>query len=253
MWSDLQSPVVIAHRGDSAHAPENTLSAFRLAEKKGADAVEFDVKLSKDRHVIVIHDKTVERTTNGSGQVNTLPLAALKELDAGVHSSTDYPNERIPTLVEVFENLGNDIHMNIELTNYSTPFDDLVERVADTVQDFGFQERILFSSFLPKNLHKAKKLLPDVPCGLLSLAGIAGFPIRLWGWKGRMEALHPHIKDVNVKLINMIHKRGKKIRVWTVNGSKDMEMLTEMGVDGIFTDDPALMMTVLGRVKHNKD
>ncbi len=103
MWTESTSPIVIAHRGDKVHAPENTLSAFKLAAEKGADAVEFDVKLTADGQVIVLHDQTVDRTTNGSGNVAKLPLAALRELDAGAWFSGQFRDEKIPTLDDVFE------------------------------------------------------------------------------------------------------------------------------------------------------
>ena len=93
IWSDLPRPIVIAHRGDKSFAPENTLAAFNLAAEKGADAIEFDVKLCADGQVIVLHDQTVERTTNGSGDVAGLPLAAIRELDAGAWFSEHYQGE----------------------------------------------------------------------------------------------------------------------------------------------------------------
>ncbi len=103
MWIDLSLPVVIAHRGDKTYAPENTLAAFKLAVEKGADALEFDAKLTADGQVIVIHDRTVNRTTNGTGKLSNFTLAALRELDAGVGFSEKFRGEGIPTLDEVFE------------------------------------------------------------------------------------------------------------------------------------------------------
>src|SRR5512136_2702473 len=98
MWIDAPRPIIIAHRGDKSHAPENTLAAFSLAAEEGADAIEFDVKLSADGQVIVLHDQTVDRTTNGKGNVSRLPLTALRELDAGMWFSEQYRGEKIPTL-----------------------------------------------------------------------------------------------------------------------------------------------------------
>jgi glycerophosphoryl diester phosphodiesterase len=106
MYSNLPRPTIFAHRGASAYAPENTLAAFELAIHQKADAIELDVKLSSDDQVVVIHDQTVDRTTNGTGRVNDLPLAALLELDAGSHFDIAYKGESIPTLSQVFETVG---------------------------------------------------------------------------------------------------------------------------------------------------
>lgn len=249
MWDELQIPVIIAHRGDSAHAPENTLSAFQMADEKGADAIEFDVKLSRDGHVIVIHDQTVERTTNGQGDVRHLPLADLQELNAGVRFDTQFPSEHIPTLEEVFETIGKHLHMNVELTNYATPGDALIPKVTELVRKHNMQARVLFSSFFPHNLRKAQKLLPDVPCGLLAWVGPAGFPARAWGWRRVMYALHPHFSSVDAGLVSRLHAAGKRVHVWTVNSKADMIRLAAMGIDGIFTDDPALLAKCLERQK----
>lgn len=247
MWTDLSTPVVIAHRGDSAHAPENTLSAFRMAAEKGAQAIEFDVKLSADGHVIVIHDQTVDRTTDGRGEVRTLSLAALRDLQAEARFKGHFPGERLPTLDEVFETVGQRLHMNVELTNYATPGDDLVAKVVEVIRRHRMQDRVLFSSFFPGNLRKARALLPEVPRGLLAWAGWMGWPARTLGWRGDLYALHPHLSSVTPALLSQLHRAGKRLQVWTVNAEADMNHLIRLGVDGIFTDDPALLLGLVGR------
>lgn len=246
MRSEIPSPVIIAHRGASILAPENTLAAFDLAIKQGAMAVEFDVKLSADRQVIVIHDQTVDRTTDGHGDVRTLSLSALQELDAGRLFQNSYRNVRIPTLEQVFESFGRQLFMNIELTNYATPFDDLVPRVVALVKKFNLEKWILFSSFYPRNLNTALSLLADVPRGLLTFAGWMGW----WGrkisyYKSAYYALHPNIKDVDAGLIARAHASGKRVNIWTVNEPDDIKRLIGWGADGIITDDPALANRVL--------
>jgi glycerophosphoryl diester phosphodiesterase len=247
MWTDLPSPVIIAHRGDSANAPENTLAAFRMAAEKGADAIEFDVKLSADGEAIVLHDQTVDRTTDGHGDVRRLSLAALRDLEAGARFEGRFPGERIPTLEEVFTAVGARLHMNIELTNYATPGDALVEKVAALVKKHRLQERVLFSSFFPRNLRRARELLPEVPRGQLAWRGWMGWPARAFGWRGDMYALHPYLSDVTPALVSRLHSAGKRVFVWTVNAEADMNHLIRLGVDGIFTDDPALLCCLTGR------
>jgi glycerophosphoryl diester phosphodiesterase len=250
MWTDLACPVVIAHRGDKGFAPENTLSAFKQAAEKGADAIEFDVKLTADDQVIVLHDQTVDRTTNGTGNAAKLSLAAIKELDAGKKLFPEkFPGERIPTLEEVFETVGKRVYMNIELTNYSTPNDALVPRVVELVKKHGLQSRVLFSSFLARNLQKARLILPEVPRGLLTLPGLLGFWGRTFGWRGNYAALNPHVKDVDAGLVHRIHAAGKRVNAWTVTAEVDIKRMINLGVDGIITDDPALVLRLLGRGK----
>jgi glycerophosphoryl diester phosphodiesterase len=247
MWTELPSPIVIAHRGDKVHAPENTLSAFKLAAEKGADAVEFDVKLTADGQVIVLHDQTVDRTTNGTGNVAQLPLAALRDLEAGAWFSERFRSEKIPTLDEVFETVGKRIFMNVELTNYSTPNDALVPKVVELVEKHGLESRVLFSSFLARNLRKARLLLPEVPRGLLTLSGLWGFWGRTFGWRGDYAALNPYLTDVSAGLVYRVHAAGKRLNVWTVNAEADLKRMVGLGVDGIITDDPALALRLLGR------
>ena len=247
MWINTPRPIVIAHRGDKSHAPENTLAAFSLAAEEGADAIEFDVKLSADGQIIVLHDQTVERTTNGTGDVSGLPFAAIRELDAGAWFSEQFHGERIPTLDEVFETVGKRLLMNVELTNYATPNDELVPRVVDLVKKHALQNRMLFSSFLPRNLRKARLLLPEVSRGLLAIPGIVGFWARTFGWRGDFFALHPYLSDTNPFLVQRVHAAGKRVHVWTVNFEEDLKRMIDLGVDAIFTDEPGLALHLLER------
>jgi len=247
MLENWPRPLVIGHRGACALAPENTLASFELAIQHKADAIEFDVKLSSDQQVVVIHDQSVDRTTNGKGKVQHLSLTELRALDAGGKFSQKYSNEKIPTLDEVFENLGNRILMNVELTNYSTPFDHLVTKVSDLVIKHGLEERIIFSSFLKRNLMTARHLLPGVPCGLLAYSGWLGYFPRYYGWKKNFQALHPYLTDVNQGLVQNVHNEGKRIHVWTVNGENNIRKMLELRVDGIFCDDPGLVRQIMDK------
>ena len=247
MWIDLSRPVVIAHRGDKAHTPENTLSAFKMAARNGADAIEFDVKLTADGQPIIMHDPTVDRTTNGKGKISQLTLAQVHALDAGTWFSEEFRGEHIPTLEEVFETVGKDLYINIELTNYFTPFDGLVPKVVELVKKHNLQDRILFSSFLAQNLHITRALLPDVPRGLLTMRGNLGSVGRRFTWRGDYFALHPYFTDTTPGLIQRVQAAGKRVHVWTVNGEDDQKRMIGLGVDAIITDDPRLTLRLLGR------
>jgi glycerophosphoryl diester phosphodiesterase len=242
MISHFPTPIIFAHRGASAHAPENTLAAFELALKQGAPAIEFDVKLTSDRQVVILHDQTLNRTTNGSGAVTKQPLAALRELDAGSWKSSEYRDEKIPTLAEVFEALGKKLLMNVELTNYATPFDGLVREVAALVKKHGLQEHVIFSSFFPTNLVMARRLLPSIPRGQLFLEGNSGWWQRVASACMALDAEHPYLDDVSAESVKRAHAKGRRVHVWTVNDPADMRRLRSMGVDGIFTDDPLIGM-----------
>ena len=249
MFQQLPQPSIIAHRGSSVYAPENTIAAFELAVIQKADAIELDVKLCADGQVVVIHDQTVDRTTNGTGNLSELSLSALKELDAGNWFRAEFNGEFIPTLEEVFEAVGNRIFINIELTNYASIRDDLPEKVIDLVKKHGMDERVLFSSFNPLALRKAHRLLPNSPIGLLAFPGFWGFwaRSRMGRWLVPYTALHPEKRDTTAKLINQHHKRKNRIYSWTVNDPKVMYNHFEWGVDGIITDDPPLAIQIRGQ------
>ncbi len=240
MLTQIRPPFYFAHRGASAHAPENTLAAFELALKQGAPAIEFDVKLTADRQVVIHHDQTLDRTTNGSGSITKQPLAALRELDAGSKFSADFRGEKIPTLDEVFETLGGKLFMNVELTNYASPFDGLVDEVVRLVRKHGLEGQVLFSSFFPTNLTRARRLLPSVPRGQLFLPGGSGWWQRVAAGFMSLQAEHPFKEDVSAAVVHRAHAKNRRVYTWTVNDPAEMKSLRALGVDAIFTDDPLL-------------
>jgi len=241
MIQHLPRPAIFAHRGASAYAPENTLAAFDLALRQHADAIELDTKLTADGHVVVIHDATVDRTTDGSGYVKDLPLAALKELDAGSVYDATFSNECIPTLDEVFESVRQQIFINIELTNYTTSSDQLPEKVAALVQRNNLTQRVLFSSFHPVTLRRIHKLLPSVPIGLLTLSGFTGAVMHaFFQYWVPPQALHSAVKNTTSSLIQRQHHRKRYVYVYTVNDPLKIIQLHQWGVDGIITADPLM-------------
>jgi len=238
---ELPQPAIIAHRGSSAYAPENTLAAFELAMRQGADAIELDAKLSADGQVVVIHDQTVNRTTPSTGRVNELTLAELRKMDAGSHFDIAFKGESIPTLDEVFKAVGQLGIVNVELTNYTSITDALPEKVAALVKQHKLGQRVIFSSFNPFALLHIRRLIPEAPIGLLALQGRKGVLAR--SWLGRLtgyQSLNPQVCDVTPDLVSWVHQRGCKVFAYIVNKENDMRELFAMGVDGIFTDDPVL-------------
>jgi glycerophosphoryl diester phosphodiesterase len=250
MLETFPRPILLAHRGDLAHAPENTLPSFSQAIQKGADGVELDAKLTADGHVIVIHDETVDRTTDGKGKVAKLTLDDIRKLDAGSWFNAEFAGTKVPLLEEVFETVGRNKLINIELTNYFSPRDGLVKKVCELIQRHNNASQIIFSSFLPSNLKIAQHTLPEIPRGLLALPGWMGLWARSFGFMfGDYQALHPYITNVSREQIQRAHRVRRRIHVWTANSPEDIQRLKDWGVDGLFTDDPGAAVQALGRAK----
>jgi glycerophosphoryl diester phosphodiesterase len=168
-----------------------------------------------------------------------MSLAELKALDAGVFFSDQFRGEKIPLLEEVFEAVGKRTFINIELTNYNTPGDELVETVCMLVKKHQLQKHVMFSSFFAGNLSKTRSYLPEVPRGLLAFTGILGAWARSFGFVfGKYQALHPYLKDMTQQEVLRVHRLKRRVHVWTVNAEEDMRRLFGWGVDAIFTDDP---------------
>lgn len=236
----MNMPLIIAHRGASALAPENTMASFRLAKELGADGIELDVMLSTDDKLVVIHDQSVNRTTTGQGKVNEMRWDELKTLDAGVKFGERFAGEPLPLLDQVFEELGGQFLINVELKNYATPRDQLTEKVIDLIMQKGLKKSVILSSFNARNLLKAESLEPTILRGLLTLPGLPGIPYRgCLGKRYHYDALHPYHKDVNQKMVSRLHAAGKKVNVWTVNKPEDLRRMRDFGVDMVICNDPA--------------
>ena len=228
-------PKIIAHRGASGHAPENTMAAFQLALEMAADGIELDAMLTKDGEVVVIHDDSLDRTTNGTGAVHDFTLAELQRLDAG-------GGEKIPPLSEVLTHFAGRFLINIELKNYSSIFDSLPIKVAEMIKTHKCAQSVLISSFNPFNLPRFHRRLPEVPVGLLTNKNKA----RHWLWRlFHYDALHPYFSDVDASLVSALHARGRQVNVWTVDDPAEIRRLADLGVDSIITNDPKSTRTIL--------
>jgi glycerophosphoryl diester phosphodiesterase len=242
---DYRRPLIIAHRGASVYAPENTLAAFKLAVDQLADAIELDAQLTVDDQVIVMHDDTVDRTTNGSGRVKLMSRADLQNLDAGDKSSPGKP-EGIPSLAEVFEAIGQEILINVELKNYSSPTDDLPEKVAALVMEYNLEDRVLLSSFNFLALIRARRILPKIQLGLLVFNGLGDATVRFkLVHFSPLMALHPYYEDVSPRLVQAVHRVKSRINAYTIKQPDVMQKMIEAGVDGIITPDPLMARRAL--------
>ena len=239
--------LVWAHRGASGHAPQNTMAAFLLAAEMGADGIELDVHLSRDGEAVVIHDDTVDATTDGQGLVRSFTCAELQSLDAGGWFGEQFTGERIPTLAQVFENVGHRLLINVEI-KVEAGYHPL-EQEAETVrliEDNQLVDRMIISSFSPSSLRRVHKLNPNIALGFLYDRREPAWLPRVLSWLGiAHQAVHPHFKMVNARYVDHAKRLGKQINVWTVNEQTDMRRMRDLGVDGIITNYPDILCQVL--------
>ncbi|MCB8943015.1 MAG: glycerophosphodiester phosphodiesterase [Ardenticatenaceae bacterium] len=235
-WLSAKRPLIIGHRGASADAPENTLYAFNLALEQGADGVELDVQLSRDGKLVVFHDWTVERVTNGRGRVADLTLAELQAL-------TMPEGQQIPTLDEVFEAFGPRLLYNVEIKAKQWGDMGVETAVADRIQAHHLENRVIVSSFSLASVRRARQRLPAAtPVGLLWYK-----PWRYYGhWGVSAQADHPYHLLVNKTYMAWVKKRGLKVNTWTVDDPQRAKQLVALGVDGIITNKPQFIRESLG-------
>ena len=236
--------LVFGHRGAMAYAPMNTLQAFELAYEQGADGIEFDVHRTKDGQLAIVHDFTVDETTDGTGNVTEMTLPQLKELDAGSWFSDEFRNARIPTLEETIETVGQKLFLNIEIKSMP-PQDNGVEAlIAECIQHHAIQDRVFVSSFNPLALKRFKKLLPDVPIGYLYMPGNLT-EIHAWMSDTDHEAHHPYYKQIDADYMQWAKKHDYIVNTWTVNDLDKAKELRDLGVNGIITNTPDKVIETL--------
>lgn len=220
--------LVIGHRGARGHAPENTLASFDKAVELGAHWIELDVQLHQGE-LLVIHDLTLDRTTNGTGRIAGHDLAYLRGLDAG-------QGQRIPTLREALDRIARRAGVNIELKTAGGTAQ-AVARVVDEYRGRGWRpEQFLVSSFILPELREFRRLAPDIPVGAL----LMGVPLDYAACAGELGAAALNVSDefAEPELLADARRRGLKVYVYTVNRPEEIRHFRRLGVDGIFTDFP---------------
>ncbi|HET7579666.1 MAG TPA: glycerophosphodiester phosphodiesterase [Bacillales bacterium] len=231
---------IFAHRGSSGTYPENTMAAFIEAERVGADGLEFDVHMTKDEELVVIHDERVDRTTDGNGWVKSFTLKELKKLNAG---STKNHTEKIPTLKEVFGwAKANNLRLNIELKTGLIDYPELEERVVAVVKQFGLTKRVILSSFNHYSVEKIHKIDPGIETAILFMEGL----FEPWKYARSIGArgLHCHRRVAVPEFIQTAIRENMAVRPFTVNKKTDLQKLMKAGCTGIFTDRPEMAVQV---------
>jgi len=237
--------LVYGHRGAKAYAPMNTLPAFELAAEQGAHGIELDVHRSKDGYPVIVHDFEVDETSDGTGHVTSMTLAELKALDAGRWFGAEFAGVRIPTLDEVFEDVGARLFINVEIKSESLETDGVEEVVAACIRRHNMAARVLVSSFNPHALRRFRALMPEVPLGYLVLPNY----LRELGGLDDLayEAYHPYHETITPHMIAEQAALGRHINTWTVNDPQRGLALRELGVRGIITDAPDTMLAALNQ------
>jgi len=236
----------IAHRGASGHAPENTLAAFDKAVEMKADFFELDVQMSKDGHLVVIHDTTVDRTTDGTGRVKDLTLEELKRLDAGSWFGPEFAGERIPTLEEVLDRYRGKIGILIEIKEPSL-YPGIEEKVAKALEERNMHRpkngKVIVQSFGHETVKNFHRILPSVPVGVLLSYGDYPDGVtdeELAAFADYADYVNPSQLLVDENLVRRIHSLGMKITPYTIRTQEEADRMIAAGVDGIITDFPEL-------------
>ena len=234
---------IFAHRGASVYAPENTMAAFALAMKMGADGVELDVQLTKDGEVVVVHDETIDRVSDGSGEVRDYTLKELQRFS--FHYKFDsYKGEKIPTLEEVLKLLyPSGMLVNIELKTGIYWYEKLEEKVLEIVRKTGMEERVIYSSFNHCSVQRIRELAPHAQTAYLYSDVI--WHVEEYAKKTGVGGLHPALYHVKMRhFLKEYLDSGLAVRVWTVNEPEDMRELIKAGVDAVITNYPDIGLEI---------
>ncbi len=250
-----QNVLVTAHRGASGYAPENTLSAIKKALDIGVDRIEVDVQQTADGTVVCLHDKSLERTTTGSGKVGARTFSELQEFKANKNFDSEFPNEPIPTLEEVFELMDGSVQFVIEIKAGNKTYPGIEENVVQLIRKYKAENWALVHSFNDRVLKLIHEKHPDIRLQKLfvSFSGGLMLDFKLHAAKlsdyAYCEGFGIHRKNVKPKLVTEIHDLGKVIHVWTVNEPEYMEELINLGVDGIISNYPDKVKAILNSTK----
>jgi len=252
--------LVFAHRGGGGLIPENTLPAFIYSSNLGADVLELDIHRTSDGELVVIHDRTVDRTTVGRGKVSEMTLAELRTLDAGAQFTTDggktYPFRgkgfKIPTLREIFDALPNNI-FNIEPKRQGS---EMAEPLCSLIREKDMTNKVIVGSFTQSIIDDMRTACPEVATSASPREAVSFFLRERGGietsYSPPMQALQiptsiGGIDIVTKEFVEAAHERNLKVHVWTINSPEEMQRLIDLSVDGIMTDYPNELLKILGR------
>ncbi len=238
----FQNPTVMAHRGLSADAPENTLYAFSDAISVGADFIELDVQQTRDGVLVVMHDSNLKRTTGVNKDIWDVDYADIQNLDAGSWFDPAYANARIPTLEETLQFVDKRAKLNIEIKPTKHGSDTLEQDVAELITQYQYTDACYVTSFSYGSLKKVKEANPEIRTGYLMSVAYGQFYSLKYA-----DAFSLNKVFVTSQVVNAAHQQGKQIFAWTVNGMSEVRSLCNLHVDSIITDDPVMVQNVISR------
>lgn len=238
----FQNPTVMAHRGLSADAPENTLYAFSDAISVGADFIELDVQQTRDGVLVVMHDSNLKRTTGVSKDIWDVDYADIQNLDAGSWFDPAYANARIPTLEETLQFVDKRAKLNIEIKPTKHGSDTLEQDVAELITQYQYTDACYVTSFSYGSLKKVKEVNPEIRTGYLMSVAYGQFYSLKYA-----DAFSLNKVFVTSQVVNAAHQQGKQIFAWTVNSMSEVRSLCNLHVDSIITDDPVMVQNVISR------
>lgn len=245
MYGDGATTLVFGHRGAKAYAPMNTIPAFELAAEQGAHGIELDVHFSSDNELVIIHDYTVDGTSNGTGEVAKMSLDELKSLDAGSWFDAKFAGTRIPTLDEVFQTFGQALIVNVEIKVYNLEDTSIEQAVADCIIRNNMQKRVIVSSFATQNLQRLHRIAPDIPLGYLQSPETMSGETQGVLNQAIYQAEHWQHTMIEQDQMDYAKEVGKYVNTWTVNDSARARQLRLLGVHAIITDYPDVILKAL--------
>jgi glycerophosphoryl diester phosphodiesterase len=233
-----------AHRGASGYFPENTMLSFRKAIELGATGIETDVQMTSDGVLVLIHDEYVSRTTNGKGLVKDFTYADLNNLDAGSWFNEKYSSEKIPT-VEQLINLAksNNILLNLEIKNGEVLYPGIEENLIEMLYKFKYEDKVILSSFNHYSMVHCKEISKEIKTGLLYMSDL--YQPEVYCKHTGADALHPYFYSINKDIIDSAKREGILVNPFTVNDEDHMKNLIISGVDGLITNYPDKLKTLL--------
>ncbi len=238
----MNPPLIIAHRGASAHAPENTLAAFELAIREKADGIEFDVWKCASGEIVVSHNRDVKILTGRAGDIEKMTLKQLRKLDFGSHKDRQFHGEKIPTLEAVLDMARHLEIINIEIKGRQVRSNGIELDVAEAILKFKILRRAVVSSFNPATLLRVQVLNPAIRLGLL-LYEKSPLALRR-AWSARFlhpYSLHPSFALLKKNLVNKAHRHHRQVIAWTINNIEQLHTCIDLQIDGMITDDPGWM------------
>ncbi|MGN4926838.1 glycerophosphodiester phosphodiesterase [Bacillus cereus group sp. MYBK14-1] len=251
----------IAHRGASAYAPEHTITAYKLGQKMNGDYIEIDLQMTKDGHLVAMHDETLNRTTNGTGLVKEHTLVEIKQLNADSFFNEKYPNlakkefenAKVPTLTEIIETFGHNANYYIE-TKSPNKYPGMEEKLLEIINHYEIQDKVIIQSFSEESLQKIHSLNSNI--SLVQLLpykkAVQLTELEIEKYKTYCIGLGMNYKYIDSDYVKKIKKSGLEVHPFTVDNEKDMKKLLSWGVDGMFTNYPDRLHSILLDLKSHE-